>query len=75
VLVSVPLAGSGTDETSAHALQTLRENVIPHTVGSIAGVDTAVTGPTAASEDLKALCGWHHLDGVDDDLLPRAGGA
>ncbi len=54
-LVSVPLAGSGTNETSAHALRTLREEIVPSTVGSVAGVETAVTGPTAVSEDFKAL--------------------
>jgi uncharacterized membrane protein YdfJ with MMPL/SSD domain len=54
-LVSVPLAGNGTDEASSRALDTLRDEVIPTTVGSIAGVEAAVTGPTAVSEDFKAL--------------------
>lgn len=54
-VVSVPLAGKGTDETSARALRTLREEVIPATLGSLAGVEAAVAGPTAFSEDFKAL--------------------
>jgi uncharacterized membrane protein YdfJ with MMPL/SSD domain len=54
-LVSVPLAGSGTDETSARALAALRDDVLPATVGSVAEVEAAVTGPTALSEDFKAL--------------------
>lgn len=54
-LVSVPLAGRGTDEASARALAALRSRVIPATVGTLAGVEAAVTGPTALSEDFKAL--------------------
>jgi uncharacterized membrane protein YdfJ with MMPL/SSD domain len=54
-LVSVPLAGRGTDEASARALAALRNDVIPTAVGSLAGVEAAVTGPTALSEDFKAL--------------------
>ena len=54
-LVSVPLAGRGTDEASARALAALRNDVIPATVGTLAGVEAAVTGPTALSEDFKTL--------------------
>src|ERR671918_20336 len=54
-LVSIPLAGTGTDETSVRALEALREEVIPATVGSVAGVEAAVTGQTAVSEDFRAL--------------------
>jgi uncharacterized membrane protein YdfJ with MMPL/SSD domain len=54
-LVSVPLAGNGTDEASARALEALRSDVIPTTVGAVAGAEVAVTGPTALSEDFKAL--------------------
>ncbi|MGH3020572.1 MAG: MMPL family transporter, partial [Gaiellaceae bacterium] len=54
-LVSIPLAGTGTDETSLRALEALREEVIPATVGSLAGVEAAVTGQTAVSEDFRAL--------------------
>jgi RND superfamily putative drug exporter len=54
-LVSIPLAGNGTDETSVRALEALREEVIPATIGSIPGVEAAVTGQTAVSEDFRAL--------------------
>ena len=48
-LVSIPLIGSGTDDESFRALDTLRDEVIPRTVGAIPGVEAAVTGPTAVS--------------------------
>ena len=54
-LVSVPLAGSGTDEASARALEALRRDVIPATIGSVGRAEVAVTGPAALSEDFKAL--------------------
>src|ERR687891_964982 len=54
-LVSIPLAGSGTDDMSLGALRALREEVIPATVGSLPGVEAAVTGQTAISEDFRAL--------------------
>jgi RND superfamily putative drug exporter len=54
-LVAVPLAGNGSDAESARALDALRGDVLPRTVGAIPGVEAAVTGPTAVSEDFKAL--------------------
>jgi uncharacterized membrane protein YdfJ with MMPL/SSD domain len=54
-LVSVPLAGRGTDEQSLRALRALRERVVPSTVGAIPGVEVAVTGLTARSEDFDTL--------------------
>jgi RND superfamily putative drug exporter len=54
-LVSVPLAGDGTDDSSFRALARLRGGVIPATVGSLAGVDVAVAGTTAESRDFSAL--------------------
>jgi uncharacterized membrane protein YdfJ with MMPL/SSD domain len=53
--VSVPLAGGGTDETSFRALEALREDVIPATVGRVDGVEAAVTGETAVSRDFNDL--------------------
>jgi len=49
--VSIPLAGSGSDATSKAALQTLRERLLPETVGKLDGVEYAVTGTTAADQD------------------------
>jgi RND superfamily putative drug exporter len=54
--VIIPLAGSGNDDASTHALATLRDEVIPSTIGTVEGVEHAVTGMTAQSEDFnKAL--------------------
>jgi RND superfamily putative drug exporter len=52
-LVSVPLAGQGTDTASNRALATLRRDLIPATVGQLAGVRADVTGQTAGSRDFN----------------------
>ena len=49
--VAVPLVGDGTDNVSNDALATLREDILPATVGKVSGVEYAVTGDTAASKD------------------------
>jgi RND superfamily putative drug exporter len=49
--VAIPLVGSGTDTTSNDALATIRTEILPATVGKVAGVEYAVTGDTAASQD------------------------
>jgi uncharacterized membrane protein YdfJ with MMPL/SSD domain len=49
--VYVPLVGEGTDKASNDALATLRNEILPATVGQVAGVEYAVTGDTAASKD------------------------
>jgi RND superfamily putative drug exporter len=54
VQISVRLAGSGSDETSVRALQTLREDVVPDTVGSVPGAEAYVAGNLAFSEDFNA---------------------
>ena len=51
--VSIALAGTGDDDASIAALKTLRDQVIPSTVGRVAGVDAAVTGETAGSHDFN----------------------
>jgi RND superfamily putative drug exporter len=51
IRVELPLVGEGTDGTSNAALATLRDDVIPATVGAVPGVEVAVTGDTAASKD------------------------
>ncbi|MFC4497734.1 MMPL family transporter [Streptomyces ovatisporus] len=51
LMVRVPLAGSGTDETSGKALEKLREDVLPKTLGEVEGVDFAVGGRTAFAYD------------------------
>ena len=53
--VTIPLAGEGTDKVSNAALQTLRNDVLPATVGKVSGATYAVTGPTAQSADENTL--------------------
>jgi uncharacterized membrane protein YdfJ with MMPL/SSD domain len=48
--VELPLAGLGDNTASRHAITALRTNLVPRTLGSIPGLQTAVTGATA--EDL-----------------------
>ena len=49
--VAIPLVGKGTDEASNGALATLRDELLPATVGTVDGIEYAVTGDTAASKD------------------------
>ncbi len=53
--VAIPLKGNGTDSTSLRALHTLRNIVIPATIGKVPGATYAVTGGTAASADENTL--------------------
>ncbi len=52
--IDMPIAGTGSDETSSAAIATLRDEVIPATVGKLNGVEVAVTGETAISEDFAS---------------------
>ena len=51
--VSISLQGDGTNGKSATALRTLRQQVIPSTLGRVHGVDAAVTGETAGTHDFN----------------------
>ena len=51
--VSIALQGDGSDGASVAALRTLRQQVIPSTVGRVDGVDAAVTGETAGTHDFN----------------------
>jgi uncharacterized membrane protein YdfJ with MMPL/SSD domain len=53
--VNVPLAGTGTDDTSNRALTLLRDDLVPSTIGRLPGVEVAVTGLTAGSYDFNEL--------------------
>lgn len=53
-LLSIPLAGNGEDARSVQALKTLRNDVIPKTVGALPGVTVDVSGTTAMSEDFTS---------------------
>ncbi len=52
--VDIPLNGNGTDDASNAALETLRKDLLPQTVGQVDGVEYAVTGITANSQDFNA---------------------
>jgi uncharacterized membrane protein YdfJ with MMPL/SSD domain len=49
--VSIPLAGAGTDDASQAALATLRDDLLPATVGQVDGAEYAVGGVTAVDKD------------------------
>jgi RND superfamily putative drug exporter len=53
--VDIPLVGKGTDDASMAALRTLRNDVLPATVGKLPEAEYGVTGPTATSADENAL--------------------
>ena len=54
MVVSVPLAGGGTDATSNRALAQLRDQALPATLGRVGGIGYAVTGMTAGNHDFDA---------------------
>jgi uncharacterized membrane protein YdfJ with MMPL/SSD domain len=47
----LPLTGNGANASSRHAVEQLRQRLIPETVGRIRGAKVAVTGPTAEDVD------------------------
>ena len=51
--IHVGLVGSGTNQASEDALSTLREDVLPTTLGAVPGAEAHVTGMTAASVDVN----------------------
>jgi uncharacterized membrane protein YdfJ with MMPL/SSD domain len=53
--VAIPLQGNGTDSKSTAALKTLRDDILPATVGKLPDASYAVTGGTAASYDWNQL--------------------
>lgn len=84
LVVSVPLAGSGTDSVSNHALTDLRDRILPATFGKVHGLSYAVTGLTAGNHVFSERLalgkgGPRDLDerlarcywGVNPFLLPR----
>jgi len=50
-VIAVPIAGDGTDSASKSALHTLRDDVVPTTVGNLRDATTGVGGMTAQSLD------------------------
>ena len=49
--VTIPLVGNGTNAKSTAALRTLRQRILPATIGKLDGATYAVTGGTANSVD------------------------
>jgi uncharacterized membrane protein YdfJ with MMPL/SSD domain len=52
-VVSIPVEGTGTDSTSNAALTALRGDIVPATLGAVAGAEVGVTGETAQSKDFN----------------------
>jgi RND superfamily putative drug exporter len=57
--IDVPLVGDGQSSAAVHALHVLRSQVVPATVGRVAGVQAAVTGETAGDVDFAAAARSH----------------
>jgi len=53
--ISIPLPGNGSDAASTHALLTLRNQLLPDTIGHVPGVKFAVTGTAAGSYDWNQM--------------------
>jgi uncharacterized membrane protein YdfJ with MMPL/SSD domain len=51
--IHVPIAGNGDDAASLRALATLRDVVLPSTLGRLSDVQYAVTGETAGTHDFN----------------------
>ncbi|HEY6031842.1 MAG TPA: MMPL family transporter [Gaiellaceae bacterium] len=49
--VAIPIAGTGTDAASNAAVDTLRNEIVPATVGTLPNVEAGVTGLTAEWKD------------------------
>jgi RND superfamily putative drug exporter len=51
MIIHVPLAGNGGDTASNNALVSLRDHVLPATLGKVGGISYAVAGDTAQNYD------------------------
>ena len=51
--LTIPTAGNGTDETSARALDALRDKLVPATLGRVEGLKAYTTGATASDRDFN----------------------
>jgi uncharacterized membrane protein YdfJ with MMPL/SSD domain len=56
-VVALSVKGSGTDAASERSLEVLRSEVVPATVGRLAGAEVAVTGATANAKDFLDATG------------------
>jgi uncharacterized membrane protein YdfJ with MMPL/SSD domain len=70
-LVTIPTKGEGTDDRSNKAVDALRDDIVPNTVGQVAGVEAYTTGEAAATSDFNdAMIG--HLPYVFAFVLSAA---
>ena len=58
-IITVSLAGNGTDRQSTGAVAALRNEVLPSTLGTVGGTHSYVTGLTAASVDFNNTMKQH----------------
>ena len=57
--ITVPTAGDGFDAESARALDALRGEIVPATLGAVDGVEVSVSGPAAQTRDFNESMGAH----------------
>ena len=70
-IVALPTTGEGTDDLSNKAVDALRDDIVPNTVGKTAGVEAYTTGEAAATADFNdAMIG--HLPYVFAFVLSAA---
>jgi RND superfamily putative drug exporter len=53
--IDLPSRGNGTDDASIKALDEVRDELVPATVGAVAGAEANVTGGAASTEDYKQV--------------------
>ena len=70
-IVALPTTGEGTDDLSNKAVDALRDDIVPNTVGQVDGVEAYTTGEAAATGDFNdAMIG--HLPYVFAFVLSAA---
>jgi RND superfamily putative drug exporter len=52
--IALPLAGNGANSSSRDAIRTLRDQIVPETLGRVPGAETAVTGVAAEDVDFTS---------------------
>jgi uncharacterized membrane protein YdfJ with MMPL/SSD domain len=58
-VVDIPIGGNGNDAKSNAALHSLRDDLVPATVGNVAGAEALVGGETAANVDYNDMLKAH----------------
>ena len=53
--ITIPTIGDGSGDDSVRALDEIRDNLVPATVGGLGGAEANVTGNTASSEDFNQV--------------------